>query len=50
MLAKLSLDQALIKAKSHANRGEIEEAQKYINQYFNRFLNKQKILNQDYQI
>ena len=28
MLAKLSVDQALIKAKSHANRGEIEEAKR----------------------
>ena len=28
MLAKLSVDQALIKAKSHAYRGEIEEAKR----------------------
>ena len=27
-MAKLSVDQALLKAKSHAKKGEIEEAQK----------------------
>ena len=34
MLANLSVDQALMKAKSHAIRGEIEEAQKLYQSVF----------------
>ena len=37
MLANLSVDQALMKAKSHANRGEIEEAQKIYQSVFQSF-------------
>ena len=33
MLAKLSVDQALIKAKSYAKNGEVAEAEKYIYQF-----------------
>ena len=42
MLAKLSVDQALIKAKSHANRGEIEEAQKIYQSVFQSFSKQAK--------
>jgi len=36
-LAKLSVDQALLKAKSHARKGEIEEAQKLYNDVLQAF-------------
>ena len=42
MLAKLSVDQALMKAKSHANRGEIEEAQKIYQSVFQSFSKQAK--------
>jgi len=42
MLAKLSVDQDLIKAKSHANRGEIEEAQKIYQSVFQSFSKQAK--------
>ena len=46
MLAKLSVDQALIKAKSHANRGEIEEAQKIYQSVFQSFSKQAKDIKQ----
>ena len=42
MLAKLSVDQALMKAKSHANRGEIEEAQKIYQSVFQSYSKQAK--------
>ena len=46
MLAKLSVDQALIKAKSHANIGEIEEAQKIYQSVFQSFSKQAKDIKQ----
>ena len=46
MLAKLSVDQALMKAKSHANRGEIEEAQKIYQSVFQSFSKQAKDIKQ----
>ena len=42
MLAKLSVDQALMKAKSHANRGEIDEAQKIYQSVFQSYSKQAK--------
>ena len=41
-MAKLSVDQALLKAKSHAKKGEIEEAQKLYRAVLKAFPNNKR--------